>query len=241
MVPELRSRKVPKWLRRAVSKFGRLRLRKLLKDSVYYPACRFDGKPVKHLAGNYHSFVPADYGVPRDETFRQLTTFAGYYPVYVREVTKDELAPKGWHDMTPEAHDWMVRFRGPQETEFFALWAIMERSQGFLEEHGPDRFSFLYIGSDGVTTFSSIYSGNNIAPDVIAIVHPGGFGGNWTEFENEDCELAQAVLGNRAGVPTYLLNDARGQAHACWRRSYPGLISALPNDLRLWGQAVRKA
>ena len=39
--------------------------------------------------------------------------------------------------------------RGSQGTEFFALWAIMERSQGFHEEHGPDRFSQLYIGSDG--------------------------------------------------------------------------------------------
>ena len=241
MVPEPPGRQVPEWLAGATCSFGKLPLHQLLKDSVYYPACGFDGKPVKQLAGNYRSFVYADYDVPRDETFRQLTTFAGYYPVYVREVNAGELAPNGWHDITQKARHWMARLRDPHRTEFFALWAIMERSPGFLEGHGPDRFSLLYIGSEGVTTFSSIYSGNNIAPDVIAIVHPGGWGGNWTDFEDEDGELAKAVLGNPAGVPTHLLDDARGQAQPRWSMNYPVLISALRDDLRLWGQAVRQA
>lgn len=241
MIRELPPTQMPEWLRGPAHSFGPLPLPDLFSRSVFYPACEFDGKPVAHLGGEYFSFVYADYGVRRSETFKQLTTFAGYLPAYVREVTKDELAPNGWADVTQAAIRARVDLTGIPAHDFFALWAILERSPSVPSEHGPDRFSLLYVGFEGVATYRSIYCGNDLTPGVIAVIHPGGFGGNYTDFENEEELLALTVGTSPAGIPPYLLNDWRGgpqePERACWPSTYPLRIRELPDGLRLWGRS----
>lgn len=41
-------------------------LHELLRDSLYYPSSAFDGDPIRHLAGNFLSFIYVDYGVSQD-------------------------------------------------------------------------------------------------------------------------------------------------------------------------------
>ena len=56
---------MPLWLSRLTAESiqnGPFPLREILRSSLYYPASRFDGDPVKYLAGDIHSFVYVDYG-----------------------------------------------------------------------------------------------------------------------------------------------------------------------------------
>ena len=70
-------------------------LQELLKDSLYYPSCGFDGSPVKHLGGQVYSFIYVDYGYNKDKVLTELYSngFKGYRPIAHRKVTKNELMP----------------------------------------------------------------------------------------------------------------------------------------------------
>ena len=70
----------------------------VLNDSLYYPSSRFDGSPIRHLSGNIHSFIYADYGVTSDELEEEVKTpgFLGYHKILSRSVTEKVLTPNGW-------------------------------------------------------------------------------------------------------------------------------------------------
>jgi hypothetical protein len=69
----------------------------ILRDSLYYPSSAFDGDPIKHLAGNFRSFIYVDYGYTQDQLMKALESpgFKGYAPLAIRSVTQPELLPKG--------------------------------------------------------------------------------------------------------------------------------------------------
>ena len=188
-------------------------LREILRDSLYYPASGLQGAPVQYLAGSILSFVYVDYGIRRDEFRRELESvgFKGYRLVTLRSVSEGELAPRGWPsiqcslgDGDPESHrDWIK--------PFYCDWAVLQRCAGYADEHGPDRFSYLFVCADGVAAFQALYVQNLAAPRAIAIIQPGaGFGMNWTDFADPEKILGRTVLGNASGRPRLLLNGGRG-------------------------------
>ncbi len=79
----------------------------ILRDSLYYPASRFDGDPVAHLTGNIMSFIYVDYGHGREELDAELANrgFRGYEVIARRDVTERELTPGGWNPSFPAACD----------------------------------------------------------------------------------------------------------------------------------------
>lgn len=50
---------MPEWLMKA-SADDELPLRAILRRSLFYPACGYDGRPVQYFAGAVHSFVYVD-------------------------------------------------------------------------------------------------------------------------------------------------------------------------------------
>ena len=121
---------------------GPLPLAELLSDSVFYPASGFDGRPVKFLAGNYHSFVYADYGVGRAEAVRQLSTFRGYAPAAWRDVGREELTPQGWQPLPLRRGDRSSPLRSKWwEKEPFAALGYLGEDMMYGTEHGPERIS----------------------------------------------------------------------------------------------------
>ncbi len=239
MIPEIASKPLPTWLADATDPLGYLPIRDVLTDSVYYPACGFDCNPVRYLAGNFSSFVYVDYGVGREALIENIHGFRGYRVAARRDVTERELTPDGWTPQPPQCADGNPQVRTDWVKAPFGVWAIQERAEGYGPEHGPERFSLLYIGGDGVATFQALYLGNRVAPAVVAVIQPGhGFGGNWTNFEDPDRLFARSVLGNPAGVPEYLLFGGRGNEKfyrsPCWP-AYPQLVRVLRHGrLRLW-------
>ena len=195
-------------------------LEHVLKDSLYYPASGFDGTPVKYLAGNIFSFIYVDYGSDHDEFMNALGSpgFRGYNRIATRSVTEKELTPKGWHPMPPTHSDGdPSRYHMKRSDKYqniirdyikkpFCSWSIFQRSENFTSDHGPSRFSLLYLCADGVAAFQALYVTNSIAPKAVAVISPGtGFGLNWTDFEDPYGILARSVLGNPAGPPEILL------------------------------------
>ncbi len=228
MIPELPPLELPTWLR-DLSPENMARnpfpLRKLLKDSLYYPASGFDGDPVRWLAGNFLSFIYVDYGNSRAELLNELRErgFLGYRPVGMREVSERELTPKGWKRERPTYFEEDPG--GNREgmiQEAFCQWFVFERGDEFFDEHGPERFSLLYLCADGVAAFQALYLANGAVPKAVAVIQPGhAFGGNYTDFTDPEEIFARNVLGNPKGIPEYLIYGGFGRRnnyrHACWR------------------------
>ncbi|MBI1338459.1 MAG: hypothetical protein GC164_16070 [Phycisphaera sp.] len=201
-------------------------VKSLLAGSVYYPAAGRDGDPVRFLGQRFQSFVYVDYGIRRDDVLQSLNDphqgFRGYQVTCVRDLKPEDLVPHGWQpSITP---DEVQRAKAPPTwwiKQPFAIWALLDRRDEFGDEHGPGRFSLLYIGGDGVATYQALYHGNKVAPAVVCIIQPGtGFGGNWTNFCDPEGILARSVMKNPAGSPGHLLYDGWGSREdyrqPCW-------------------------
>jgi hypothetical protein len=193
MIAEISASPAPEWLTSAAEPLGPLPLADLLRDSVYYPACGFDGDPIKFLARNFHSFVYADYGQDRAELIRRLGELRGYRLLALRDVDRQEIIPRELMPRNgyPRRVAWWVR-------PWFATWAIFECLEGFDRDHGPKRFSLPYIRGEGVLRYLALYHHKCAAPAVVALIQPGHrFGGNWTNFESRGDALAYAMLESR--------------------------------------------
>ena len=101
-------------------------IRRLLRDSLYYPSSGFDGKPVKYLAGKILSFVYVDYGYTRNELFAELEErgFRGYDLVASRSISERDLAPQGWRPPPLEPHDGYPTKYRDRIKEPFCEWLL---------------------------------------------------------------------------------------------------------------------
>ncbi len=224
-------RPVPQWLSHLdVSKLrsAELPLRELLKDSLYYPACGFDGRPIQFLGGFIHSFVYVDYGVRKDEVIWEVmhNGLRGYDLAGVKELTLSEISHKDWDPQPPIQYAHQInRYDSILECrkEHFALWMIFSRENSYGDDHGPSRLSMLYICADGIATYQNLYCHHQLAPEVLTIVNPGtGFGGNWTDFCSQSGFFAWTVLNNCKRLPRYMLAGGLlfGYKESFWPQIY---------------------
>lgn len=132
-------------------------------------------------------------------------------------------------------------------TETVCSWVVFERKNGFGGNHGPERFSLLYLCADGAAVFQVLFHANKIAPKIITIIQPGhGFGGNYTNFEDPKQILGRSVLSNPAGKPDYLLfggiEKREFYEQSCWPE-YSSFINFLPNvpggNIGIWERSSR--
>jgi hypothetical protein len=229
-------RPVPDWLAQlnpAELGSANFALDEALQHSLYYPAAGFDGRPVQFLGGFIHSFIYVDYGMeePAVDTEAQVSGFLGYHLAGHKRLSERELAPNGWHLQVPLQFQNQVRaFTERLAQGFvrkpFATWYIFDRNDDDRgEDHGPQRFSLIYICADGVAAYQALYWYNHTAPEVLAIIQPGtGFGGNYTDFSDPNGFLAWTVLrGNGSSIPEYLVCGglSLGYTQAFWPDDYP--------------------
>lgn len=194
---------------------GHFPLEDLLKNSFYYPSSGFDGGIVKFFAKELQSFIFCDYATGEEELLRQLNTFRGYRILGNRSLRQDELVPNGWTMQAPPSinsqqyYKYKSVFKKP-----FAHWAVYERMNNFSETHGPNRFSLIYIGGEGVATYQALYWSNKISAKALAIIQPGtGFGLNWTDFRSSNGALAWVVMNNEFGKPETIFYGGIGNGY----------------------------
>ena len=61
-----------------------------------------------------------------------------------------------------------------------AHWVVFERNADRGEEHGPERFSLLFVCGEGLATFPQLYCSRGRAPKMLCFIQCWGFAGNWT-------------------------------------------------------------
>lgn len=207
---------------------GELPLEDILKDSVYYPACRFDGGVIKifnTLLKNdgVTSFIYCDHDVDEDALVENVRDHVrGYHLLAHRSVKESEFV-KGTRVEFPFQMDSMEGHKYERIMEKclpFCHWFIFERNADFSEEHGPERFSLLYVCGEGVATYAGLYNNYRIAPKCLALIQCDGFSGNWTYFREKDGRLREVMAQNEAGLPQFVINggigDAESYSHLDW-------------------------
>lgn len=182
-------------------------------NSLYYPACDIDGGVIKYCNEHYgeigiNSYVYADYGIEEKRLKDNLDSFYGYYLTKTSPVSAADL---GFDlSLIPECGDEdKVRIYAWRQKPF-ARYALFERDFGFGPEVGPEYFSLLYLGAEGITVYENLYLANGIVPKAMAIIQPGtGFGGNWTDFRNPDAPLTTSVMKGKT-MPNYFFYGGHG-------------------------------
>jgi len=196
-----------------------LPLEDIVSGSLYYPACGFDGNPVRTMSRRINRFVYVDYGPTAEDLHAELHApkhgFHGYSVLVERRVTKQELTPHGWQLPPLEPQDGDPRraedFWTPGAREPFACWVVLERDEHHSEDHGPPRFSLLHIRGDGAATYSALYNSNGFGASCIAIIQPGtGYGGNWTDFRDRRQILGRVVMERAKAEPPRLFLQGGG-------------------------------
>ncbi len=186
----------------------------ILKDSCYYPAAAFDGRVVKccntlYAEWDIRSFIYCDYGVRENEIFQHQNEFLRYSVLASRKLRPEELIPNGWNPQLPPNFNLETanRFRNAN-VQPFATWIVYEKKENFNVEHGPQRFSLLYIGGEGVATYQAIYWTNFQSAKVI-IITDHGFGGNYTEFRDVQGPFHWVVSHNVHDIPKYMFYNGQ--------------------------------
>lgn len=229
IVDPSRNSKVPVWLSKLKldGDDTNIPFPDILRGSLYYPASGIDGRPVQYLSGFVYSFVYADYSYTAEELNNIVheAGFTGYFPALRKKLSpndlglSDEIKPHG----IPPLNDFV---QCP-----FTSWYIFEREPTFGPEHGPERFSLLFLGAEGVAVYETLYLRNAIVPKVIAIISPGtGFGGNYTDFRDPNGLLASVM--RRQRLPDYMVGDDK----AFWPQDYPTEVLRFrhPNGNGMW-------
>lgn len=199
-----------------------LPLKLLLENSLYYPACHFDGGTIKYSntkmqEARIQSFIYCDYQVNEFDLKADVRKhFRGYTIFADRSIKKEELltGSNSYYAVAPfyisEEEKEKYMYWG-SKCKPFCHWFIMEREKDFDETHGPERFSLLYICGEGVATYLQLYNANNIVPIAIAVIQPGtGWGFNWTDFRDEEKPLGQVMHKNEKGMPKYFFYGGIG-------------------------------
>lgn len=198
-----------------------LPLKELIENSAYYPSCWFDGGVIKHCNENLQdegicSFIYCDYAPEEDDVVSRASTGIRGYHVFahrtvgMEEIGAEEPLPIDFAISAYEESRLYDLIKNKPEN-LYCHWLVMERDADFGEEHGPERFSLLYIRGEGVATYAGLYCAHKVSPKVLGIIQPGhGFGGNWTNYSDPQACLYSFLRSNPAGMPSYVFYGGIG-------------------------------
>ncbi len=199
----------------------------LLLNSLFYPASGLDGGVVRDCntmgrSLGIRSFVYCDYATGEQAFENEQASFKRYHVFASRRLVQSDLAPHGWNPILPPNLSMAEYIKNQSRLKSpFSTWTIYERDSDKDEEHGPFRFSLLYIGGEGIATYQALYWTQKIAPGALAIIQPGtGFGLNYTNFSDPNSHLAWVINNNPAGIPDYIYYGGNGSGYANFK--WPG-------------------
>ena len=203
----------------------RIPMKELLDDSVYYPACDADGRPIKYCNTIWrklgvNSFVYCDFAMSERELLHQLGTVRGYHVLAHRSLSRDEYVPEGWELELGgrNRHGYYDTFLGSgREFPPYAHWAVFERDSYKDPLYGPERFSLIYVGGEGLATFQQLYCHWHIAPKMLCFIQCWGFAGNWTDFTDPDAAFATMLRRHPECIPERVCIGSSGEINGVLR------------------------
>jgi hypothetical protein len=191
-------------------------MEQFLNGSVFYPCSGLDGAPIKYVGKMFQRFFYADYFIPKSDFMWDFKYpgCRGYKTVSLEELDVQAAFGCSWEEIARNSPDTIEKlpfktapYQWIPEAAFLAL-ARFERSPGYTEDHGPERFEVLYAKCEAVAIFRATFNRFGVAPGCLAHIRPGlAFGGNFQGY----CKvLNQVVSENPAGTPEFLLYDHLG-------------------------------
>jgi len=196
------------WMKQAVETKENVPLETILESSFYYPSSGFDGEPVRCFSHLTRSFVYVDYGIRPgglDQALKEHP-FGGYRIAFRKDGYLHTLfGIVHGEDLVLPPED-RSKYHFPPQPHFVSH-LIFKRTSDQTEDHGPEYFSLLYIGGEGVATYQVLYTGTGMVPRIIGIIQPGtSFGGNWTNFCDPEQAFAKCVFSHPAGLPEFIVH-----------------------------------
>ena len=138
MINKISELRIPGWLKSIANnpETASFPLKSILKNSLYYPVCGFDGEPVKSLAGNIFSFIYTDDKNTKQGFLEKVNKnnkyckFENYSPVLIKEIFRDEVVPDNWTSTVnligdKELWEWYKR---DNLQDFFGYWSVWKRN-----------------------------------------------------------------------------------------------------------------
>jgi hypothetical protein len=172
-------------------------LRKLLTNSMFYPASGIDAFDIEHSPLDISSFIHVDYSVSKSEVataMREDFKPIGYKLIGIKSIDLEEFNANGLSQTPLELNeeeksrleiDFIYnRFNFKNFTPF-AIWSVYELDQPATNRRSNKRnkFSLLHIGGEACDMFNQLYVANKLNPVSITLKRSGyGYGDNWTDF-----------------------------------------------------------
>jgi hypothetical protein len=187
---------------------GTFPLEKVVDESLYYPASGNDGSPIRHWGLGVNSFIYVDWLMDKDSLLGEIqqdNAFTGYrllahrdLDLHVDKQPSQRWAPKCLN--REEYNEWHKYFINEEDNiQKFSIWAVFERLPGFSKQHGPDRFSFIYIRGEACITYHRIYVIKDLLPKIICLIRPG------MNFRNFEQVFMETLRTHQRGLPPKLL------------------------------------
>jgi len=212
----------------------------IVKNSVYYPACGFDGDVTNLCMGYSHSFIYVDNlsysnNATKKTVYENINhpkNFGGFKKIHQQEYSYEQML--GTHPISEEKaisdiDGYSEGGFAPQA--FFAILTIFESSTGVDREftqperatihHIYERMAFLYICDDGCRAYEKLFQSHLEKPKAIAMIQPGNaFGGNWTNYYDEQQIFSRIVHKNPGGKPDIIIFGGQDSDGGWYRKVF---------------------
>lgn len=176
-----------------------------LENSVYYPACGFDGTPIKCIGKIFSNFVYADYykNINDLEIDISKNGLLGYKLINSYLINEEELFGIKWENFIEKNAEIYNNLRFEWKDPFAKIYSF-ERRTSFDDNHGKKNIELLYIKAEGISTYKYLYVQNNITPKCLVSIVPGlAFGGNFDNYPKLLIELIKST----GKLPQYQFYD----------------------------------
>ena len=176
-----------------------------LENSVYYPACGFDGIPIKFLGKLFSNYVYADYLSKYNDLEEDISTHGlkGYKLNNSSIINAEEIFGINWENFIEKNNDICINLPFEWKNPFAKMYSF-ERCINLNDEYGNKNIELLYIKAEGISAYKYLYVQKNITPKCLVSIVPGlGFGGN---FDNYPEMLIEMILSTKK-FPQYQFYD----------------------------------
>jgi hypothetical protein len=150
-------------------------------NSVYYPACHFDGTPIKFLGKTFSNFVYSDYLREYGELTEDIRRhgLTGYKLKDRRYIDAQELFGMSWPKyISINSGVTFFKWENP-----FAIIYLFERDDYLTDDFGKSEIRLLYIKSEGISAYKYLYLRRGLVPKCLVTINPGlSFGGNVQDY-----------------------------------------------------------
>jgi hypothetical protein len=178
---------------------------------VFYPGSEFDGQPVKLFGSTHtaHVFFYVDYAVSKERITEELDgryRFRGYHTLARIDLAEQDLIEQQWcpHVHPDELRPNMYWFSEGRDFAPFGFVEILERNDGFGDDHGAKRLAILFLGADGIAAYDALFcQRHSVRNPYIVVVQDHGFGGNYDRFGSQG--LLSRIAGRCRTWPEWLL------------------------------------